>query len=125
MILKTKYLSVELCRKHPDIIFVFGDNVQRWGKKGQAVIRNEPNSFGLVTKWEPKLNKESFFTDSEECKDEILVDLHKLVSLIRQGKTICLPEDGLGTGLSRLPTKAPKLYSWLESELNKIYTNRR
>jgi len=43
-------LSPEICRLHKNALFIFGDNLQGWGKGGQARIRDEPNAFGIPTK---------------------------------------------------------------------------
>jgi hypothetical protein len=50
MLLKTSlHYTAELLVAHPHTLFVFGDNVQRYGKGGQAMIRDEPNALGVAT----------------------------------------------------------------------------
>ena len=36
------------------------------------------------------------------------------------GNTIVLPEDGIGTGKAQLEKRAPKIYAFLQQELNKL-----
>ena len=55
-ITNTKY-SVDLLNKYPHVIFVFGDNMIRKGKGGQAIISDCQNSFGISTKRYPKIPK--------------------------------------------------------------------
>lgn len=53
----------QLCQQYPDWLFLFGDNLAEKGKKGQAVIRDEPNAFGIPTKVKPTLENSAFFKD--------------------------------------------------------------
>lgn len=46
----------ELLRANREKIYVFGDNMKRYGKRGQAVIRDEPNAFGVATKRHPSMD---------------------------------------------------------------------
>ena len=66
MIKYTHLLSPEMCRLHKNSIFVFGDNLQGWGKGGQAIIRDEPNAYGIPTKREPNMLPKAFFGDKAE-----------------------------------------------------------
>ncbi len=47
------FWSSKDCRQHREYLFVYGDNDQRKGVGGQAVIRNEPNASGISTKKQP------------------------------------------------------------------------
>lgn len=110
-----KMFTFELCRRFPDAFFVFGDNHQGWGKKGQAIIRDEPNAIGFRTKVHPGYGALDYYTDQGErgshCRRAIEQDLGKLRVKLEAGKTVVLPLDGLGTGLARLDAKAPTLYA--------------
>ena len=55
IILQKEYYSVEQCLANPDTLYVFGDNTQRFGKGGQAQIRDCKNSFGVCTKLYPEV----------------------------------------------------------------------
>lgn len=102
-------------------LFVFGDNLQRVGKGGQAIIRDLPNSIGLVTKKEPNNNPESFFNDSELDKNQICILQDILDIKYKQilGSQLVFSEGGYGTGLSKLPEFAPLTFS----KLNKLLIN--
>lgn len=107
--------STQVCRDNPTWAFVFGDNAERWGFKGQAVIRSEPNAIGVRTKWAPKTYETSYFHDSQY--DSIIKmideDFEGIFELLAAGCTVVFPEAGLGTGLAELPQRAPKVYEYL------------
>lgn len=110
----------ELLRKHPNIIWVFGDNLSRIGSGGQAIIRNEPNTFGLVTKRNPDHKPGSYMTGIPEDYEAVASDLDRLHQLISTGASIVFPSSGLGTGLARLQTTAPDLLAYIDSEVSKL-----
>lgn len=102
---------------NPNQIYVFGDNIQRRGLRGQAYeMRWEPNAVGIPTKWYPKLSPKAFFWDRQ--RDEIFplleADYHTIIVHLNQGKTVVWPSDGIGTGLSQLPVYAPLLWAEME-----------
>lgn len=110
--------------RHKDALFIFGDNLKREGTEGQACIRGEPNAAGLATKIRPKDDPGDFFSDDryKDCCEHIDVDLRAIIRRFKKGgyKCVVLPEDhenpgviGLGTGLSKLPKKAPRVYKHL------------
>jgi len=111
-------LTIKECNKHPDKIYVYGDNLIHKGKAGQAIIRDCPNAFGIPTKKYPDMKYGSFFKDCKEDEAHIMNALHKLVRLSYNGNTIVLPKNGIGTGLAGLGYHAPylhiKLYSFIQ-----------
>lgn len=66
-------LSVELVRDNPNCLFVYGDNALRYGKRGQAIIRDEPNAFGIVTKLKPSTASDAYMTDKDSYKKNQIV----------------------------------------------------
>lgn len=106
----TSRLTVEGCRAFPDKIFVFGDNLDRHGRAGQAIIRYEPNAFGIPTKRFATMHIGAFFKDSPCEREHVLRALRELYT---RGKnsTIVFPHDGIGTGLAQMPKRSPKLYA--------------
>lgn len=106
-----KWITREDVKAHPDWIYVFGDNVERVGFGGQArEMRGEPNTIGVATKWVGNLDESSFFSDDDlHCTKVVVDDLVKVYKALLDGKTVVIPEDGLGTGLSQLPNRAPEL----------------
>lgn len=104
-----KILSPSMCRRYANKIFVFGDNLKAFGKGGQAVIRGEPNAFGIPTKKYPSWDDWAFFSDQPEEIEAVKQSLRKLYK-IAQGKVIVFPEDGIGTGRAIMKEKSPVVY---------------
>lgn len=101
-------------KSHPKKIFVFGDNNLRYGKGGQAIIRDLPNTIGLRTKKAPNNQLSSFYSDSdlEENKKNIIEDILTIRDLQLKGNVIVF-SNGYGTGLSKLKEHAPKTFEYL------------
>lgn len=58
-------ITPEWLQQHPEYIFVFGDNLKRFGKGGAAVCRDEPNAYGFITKKYPSNRDDSFYRPTE------------------------------------------------------------
>lgn len=117
----TKMLSVELCRASPKKLFVFGDNIVRRGVAkgaGQAVIRYEPNAFGIPVKRYPSMKEGSFFSDLEDEKDIVCESLRELWTIGQSGRIIVFPEDGIGTGRAMMRQKSGVIYGIMCDILN-------
>lgn len=108
--------TVELLRNNPNKIFVFGDNLKRYGKIRQAIIRGEPNAFGIATKREPSMEPTAFFSDRIDEMHAVTNDLERLFFL-SMTKDIVFPSSGIGTGLSRLKQSSPFIWSSLNTLL--------
>ena len=95
---------------------MFGDNLQRTGTGGQAVIRNNENAFGIVTKLKPTRNEDAYMSDNniDMNRQNIDSDINKIKN---DGRIIVFPKDGLGTGLAKLKEKAPQTYGYLTQRL--------
>lgn len=118
-----KFITRDMLRSQTDTLFVFGDNMARVGLGGQArEMRGEPNAVGIPTKWSPGNLEKDFFSDEDYdqiCK-ELTKDLHKLMAhALRHGK-IVWPADDIGTGLAELPTRAPKIWAFLQERKKNI-----
>ena len=108
-----KYVQMitrEMVQSEPGAVFVFGDNLGRAGLGGQAgAMRGEPNTIGVATKRAPGMADDDFFADTAECRDILLAEIKQIANALDAGKTVYVPAAGLGTGLSELPKRAPKL----------------
>lgn len=113
----------QMVKDNPHCLFIFGDNTERKGFGGQAIIRGLPNTFGIVTKILPNITEESFMSDDNpehlELIKKDLEDLNKLY--IEKEYNLVFPTCGLGTGLAQLPKKAPNIYQFLITYLNDTY----
>lgn len=110
--------SVQDVRNNPDKIFVFGDNSIRQGTRGQAQIRHEPNTVGIMTKKFPRNTPDAFLYDSEYAENIKRID--EDIENLKQkadGKTIVFPTDGIGTNLADIAHTAPKTMEYLINRL--------
>jgi hypothetical protein len=102
-------------QNNPSVYYVFGDNLQREGLGGQAAhMRGEPNAVGIATKRMPSCEEEAFFSDQPGEMSDVSVDLMHLKLHLTAGHTLIVPSDGLGTGLSELPTRSPKIHALIK-----------
>ena len=61
-------ITKKYLQENPNHIFVFGDNFLKRGKAGGAEFRDEPNTYGFLTKKYPNNNDDSFFKPNEYVK---------------------------------------------------------
>ncbi len=115
-----KWITRGDLKANPSTMYVFGDNHLRQGFGGQAKeMRGEVNSHGIATKWKPDNREASFFTDNHlpllhRILEIIADDLKVVERFLQAGGTVVFPRDGLGTGLSKLPTHAPMVHRFIE-----------
>lgn len=120
-----KLITRKMIEENPDWLFVFGDNYHRSGYGGQAAtMRGYPNSVGIATKRYPSMTEHSFLTEddfSEWC-DFSKNDLNRLLEHTKSGGIIVWPEDGIGTGLAQLSSRAPKIFNFIENFHKNVLT---
>ena len=115
------WVTRDQVKENPNVIFVFGDNMSQEGLGGQAgAMRHRPNSVGVPTKWFPSMHDHAFFKDSDFHEQSIVRvriegAFHMLRKAIDRGIDVVIPVDGLGTGLSELPTRAPQINQYIEA----------
>jgi hypothetical protein len=115
------HITRAMLRAEPEARFVFGDNVDRIGRGGQAAhMRGELNAIGVATKWAPENVERAFFDDSYPCFYHLARDLNKVEWEVWDGRTVYLPKAGLGTGLAQLPERAPKLHHYLVTRIKNM-----
>lgn len=103
-----EYYSVKMCREHPTWLFIYGDNWLSVGKGGQAIIRDEPNSFGISSKYscaESYSDKRMY-----DNRMAIKIETDLLLDIADKYEAIVFPFNGLGTGLAQLPKLAPRTF---------------
>lgn len=116
------FWTIHTVRKYNNMMFIFGDNDIKVGKGGQAIIRDEPNAFGIPTKKYPNNNDTSFYTDLEyeKNKEKINAAINHIKSNLHKFKGIVYPSSKLGTGLSQLDTKAPRTFRYLNRKIRSL-----
>lgn len=113
---RRKFVTREMLRASPETLFVFGDNLARWGMGGQAKeMRGEDNAVGLPTKRTPY----EFMKDDDLPTVQAVVkdDIAKLRRHLRGGGTVIWPTAGIGTGLAALGANAPEIARWYDDVL--------
>ena len=118
-----KIFSIEDCNNNPNKIYIFGDNLCGIGKGGQAIIRDCSNAFGIPTKRAPSMYGNAFFSDQFDEYEAVKAKIEKLITLDRYKTdiTFVFPTAGLGTGLAQMKTKSPKLFKYMNEQLNKHF----
>lgn len=59
------HITISFLNAHPNVFFVFGDNLLHRGKGGAAALRDHPNAIGFITKKYPNNDLNSFFQPGE------------------------------------------------------------
>tara|TARA_E500000318_G_scaffold8884_1_gene8327 strand:- start:1612 stop:2142 length:531 start_codon:yes stop_codon:yes gene_type:complete len=115
-----KFITRDMLRTEPQVLFVFGDNLLRKGSGGQAKdMRGEPNAVGLPTKKEPSMQPTAFFgnEDFEMWKKASYDDWKRLFEHLKQGGSLVWPSNGIGTGLANLQETAPDIEASIKRNL--------
>lgn len=92
-------VTTEYLRENQDHIFVFGDNLKGFGKKGAAIHRDEPNSYGFVTKKYPSYANSSYYRPKEYRK-VFEEELNRLIKDIEGCPHLTFLISKLGNGLA-------------------------
>jgi hypothetical protein len=80
-------------------VFVFGDNLLRVGKGGAAILRDEPNTYGFITKKEPNIKDSSYYRP-EEYVPVFEEEIKKLIKEIKANPDKVYLISKLGGGLA-------------------------
>lgn len=92
-------ITKSFLRANPNYIFVYGDNLLRKGKGGAAKLRDEPNTYGFITKKAPNNNNGSFYKP-DEYKQKFEVELRRLIKKIENNPDKIFLISKLGGGLA-------------------------
>lgn len=94
-----RMINQKYLQDHPDEVFVFGDNTIRRGKKGAAIMRDEPNSYGFITKKFPSFDKDAYYK-ANEYRQVFRKELDKLIKKIEGNPDKRYLISKLGAGLA-------------------------
>lgn len=94
-----RYVTKEFLRANPNVVFVFGDNLLRYGKGGAAKLRDEPNTYGFITKKAPNNKDESFYR-LEEYRTVFSDEMVKLFTEIQSNRDKIYLISKIGSGLA-------------------------
>lgn len=133
VILYSGWLTPALCARNPENWFVYGDNLLREGKGGQAVIRDCPNAVGVATKRAPHMAPNAFFKEgNDDDLQAVASDLDLIWLYLESGKTVVIPvtndlQPSLGLERAELPKRAPSIYEMIcedVAEMCRVYPSR-
>lgn len=109
-------------RNSPNEIFIFGDNEERRGPGGQAVIRNEPNTHGIASKKSPRWDDDAYWYDDDYNRTTGIIDTD-IASLQEKhsGKPWVFSAGGMGTGMGK-PRRGTneRTMAYLRDEIRKV-----
>jgi hypothetical protein len=98
-----KYKNIEITKyfldNNPNAYFIFGDNLDRRGYGGAAVLRDHPHAFGFITKKFPD-NRDTSFYHVEEYKEVFFEELLKLTKTVERRPDKIFYISQLGGGLA-------------------------
>lgn len=111
-------------KTYSNYLFIFGDNDLKQGKKGQSIIRDQPNTIGIPTKKKPSSYPSSYYYDIEYEENIKKIDkaFEEILSRLKNEdfKGIILPENGIGTGLAKLQINAKKTLKYIENKIQEL-----
>lgn len=121
--IRQKWITRADVRANRDVLYLFGDNEERRGLGGQAKeMRGESNAIGVRTKRSPSTHEDAFWSDDKLYQGIAMIDedLKPAFRHLDAGGIVVIPMDGLGTGLSELPARAPAIYAHLEKRIQEM-----
>lgn len=108
----SKVIDIALCRDNPDALVVFEDNLRGDGKVDTAIIRDEPNTFGIPTR-RLSSGRKSIFSDREDECEAIKSKINHLWIEHKKGRMIILP-NSIASGHAKLYAFSPEIYEMIE-----------
>lgn len=84
---------------NPNCYFIFGDNLQKRGKGGAAILRDHPHALSFLTKKFPD-NEDGSFYKPEEYEPIFKEELEKLVKIVQNNPSKTFYISKLGAGLA-------------------------
>lgn len=106
-------------RANPHVLYVFGDNEERWGRGGQAAeMRDEPNAVGVATLAAPG----RYWSELDAFRQCAVIDadMAPLFEALRAGRVVVFPLDGIGTGLAALEHHSPTTFAHLQRRVAEL-----
>jgi hypothetical protein len=92
-------ITEEFLDQNPDSYFIFGDNLERYGHGGAAILRDHCRAIGFITKKFPD-NKDESFYKPDEYSPIFFEELKKLKTIILEKPNKIFYVSQLGGGLA-------------------------
>lgn len=122
-LVRQAWITREQVRNHPNVYYIFGDNLEEKGYGGQAAaMRGEPNAIGIPTKRSPSMNPDAFYSDSDFETVKTIYDqkFYEIEMLLKRGSKVVIPKDGLGTNRARLQESSPLIFNYLRNCIRRL-----
>lgn len=124
-VIRREWITRSLVQANPDTLFVFGDNMARRGRGGQAAqMRGEPNAIGVPTKWRPARDEGAYFSDADATLPEVRSAIIGAFQVMREaldaGRDVVIPAAGLGTERADLERRAPRIYRAIQARIEAL-----
>ena len=124
-VIRKHHISRAEIRLAPNVLFMFGDNMQRRGLGGQAAeMRGELNAVGVPTKWSPGITEADYFTDmdlgNDQVRSRIDAAFGRVEHWLRIGNDVVIPTDDIGTGRAQLERRAPVLLRYINDKIAEL-----
>jgi len=114
------WINRDIMDRHPNKVFLFGDNNRRAGFGGQAKhMRGHPRAIGIRTKHAPSMHSSAMWGD-DTYEDNIRMIDEDINRALSHNKQIVIPSAGIGTGLARLRNTAPRTFEYLQGRLQEL-----
>lgn len=107
---------------HPEAYFVYGDNLQQYGKEETSILRDHPQAIGFITKKFPD-NLDGSFYRPEEYVPVFFEELEKLRKKIESEPQKFFYISAVGSGLANKFHIWEKLIQPFFTHTFKKYTN--
>jgi len=92
-------ITKEYLKDNPNHIFVFGDNILRYGTGGAAKLRHHKNTYGFITKKAPTYRDEDFYRP-DDYYDVFIDEYNKLCNEIENNTDKLYLISKIGSGLA-------------------------
>lgn len=124
-VLRPTWIMRDAVQEHPEILFVFADNMARRGFGGQAAaMRDEPNAIGVPTKWRPSTEDVAYFVDSDWENPVVRQAIENAFSACRAaleaGRDVMIPKAGFGSDRAELPARAPRIDAEIKARIKAL-----
>jgi hypothetical protein len=110
-------ITVKMIRESVNTVFIFGDNLERWGTGGQAKVARRfvecGKTFGIPTKRKPRKTPDVFFSDRPDEIQSVKKSFTGIRELKTRGKRIVF-FPGIGEGMAELPKRSPRIYAMIK-----------
>lgn len=113
---KPGWITAQVIRSSTNTVYIFGGNLEHWGKAGQARVARRfvhmGKAYEIPTKRHPGRAKADYFSDRDDEIAAVKEAFEHIRKLKKKGKKIVF-FPGIGDGLAKLRSFSPLVYSMI------------